>query len=743
MNDRQVPLDDAIGKARELARDVALGPITPEAFEQAREGLPPHQVECWKAFVEIFTTLVRDQDDQRRAEWIDVLRGEIRTAIADPKKLFLSLVKHVTRQFEAQVDGWRDELDPFAAWDHRCRGYLTFPGEYPFFHLHLVLCIDPATWCMEVDTLPALDLMDGALDHYTHLKENLTLFEELLRIAPQVFDENGQWGSSRSVVALLLVHHVLRIDSSEIWLRDAFRIVLERPDGKYIAFAFLAYLAHKELIADQRYWGQKDEPERIAFKVLAELLGAKFSVKDAHDVWNAAEAVAKAKHERENSRRVLKENDGVPRIADDRGEGVRTLRGEGLPLLFGTAIMLGEKTAQAEAAAFWSWFEELLVGKDKSLSTARYDNASPKVIHRFGALLACLPDPEKAFRTIYGKLEPQRRRRIFSHRYEGYDDNIGSMLLLDIGPYAALYWRTRDANAEVEPLFWCGYDAARRLWLTALQRFNKEERQLVCSFFAFMPHVFGEDIEKILEKALSLIANDSWMVCSAGSLLLRNGIAAERLIPLIRSAGVDLDTALRDAHQWATLTENQSIPRAHQTENEDFPRAFEELVRALGMALSIVGIGESEPALSQLKHAFALGIPWGLRLLQRLEDDRFTPQRLIPLDEKGAIWLLYVALPANVAAQFGISSEIQILAMHGDVGEDELQMIAQDPEGDANLDRDLVVVAGDQPELAKKLPRLAGRWERRIPWSVAEDEHEYLTSALREHLPTLAHAPKG
>ncbi|MDC3959977.1 hypothetical protein [Polyangium jinanense] len=741
---------EAIERARELAREVALGAAQPEALERAHEGLPSRQVECWRAFKETFATLVRE-DEQRCSTWNTVLREKIKTAIADPKKLFLSSSKHEIRQFDAQVDGWKYELDPLAAWDRRCRGYVAFRGEYPFFHLHLLLCIDPAAWCVEVDTLPALDLMDGALFHYTHLKENPEQIEALLRLAPRVFEEDGRWASSRSVVALLLTHHLLHIDSSEVWLRDAFRVLLERPDGKYIAFAFLGHLAHKELIADQRFGGHKDEPERKAFKVLAELLATRFSVKDARDAWTAAEAVAKEKHKREKARRVLKENDGVPRMADDRGEGARTLRGQGLPLLFGTAVMLGENPAQAEAQAFWSWFEELLVGRDKGLSMARRDNGSTEqLIRRFGALLACLPDPEKAFRSIYRNLEPQRRRTTFSHRYEGHDDDIGSMLLLDIGPYAALYWCKRDANAGGEPLFWCGYEAARRLWLTSLQRFSKEKRKLVCSFFAFLPHIFGENLEEALQRALPPIANDASMVCSAGSLLFRNGVAPERLRPLIRQAGVDLEVALRDAYQWATLTENNSIPRSIDTQNEDFPRTFEDLVRALGMALSIEEIGEQsegksskEPALTRQRRAFALGIAWGSRLLQRLDEERCTPRRLLSLDATGSMWLLQVALPPNVSKQLGISQEIRILAVHGDVRGRDLRMVMRDPEGDANVDPDLLVVASDQPELAKKLPWLAGSWGQRVPWSLAEDEYSYLTSALREHLPTFARGPKG
>lgn len=742
MKERKGPPPEAIERAIELAREVALGSPGAEPLEHAHNALPPHQVECWKAFEETFAALARS-DDARRHAWASILRREVRAALADPQKVLFSSNKHDLRMFEAQIWGWKDEIDPLAAW--RRRGYVHIDGRYPFYHLHLLLLIDPAAWCSEIDALPALDLMDWAFFSYTHLKEEPERIEDLLRIAPTVFEKDGRWVASRSVLALLLTDYIPRAAPSEAWMRQAFKILIERRDGKYIAFAYLGRLANHVLIGHRRFLDETIS-EQQAFKILAETLAsAGFGVRDARDVWAAAEEVAKEKHEQEKARPLLKERQGKPKIPDDRGEGARTLRSQGFPLLFGAAVMLGESPQQAEAEAFWRFFEELLLGRDPELSLARqHGPAREEVPARFGRLLSRLPDPGATFREIYRKLEPQRRRTGFSHLYEGYDDDIGSMLLIDIGCHAALYWHKREAAEAATTaacaLFWWIDEAARRLWLTSRHGWNKEKRKIVCQSFAFMPYLFGEHIEVALRRALPPIANDPWMVCAAGSLLFRNGIAPERLVPLMRGAGVDLEMALRDAYQWATLTEDKSIPKSVSEHNEDFPPTFEELVRALGLALSIVESHEKEAPLKSeatlQRRAFSLGIPWAATLLQRLAEERCVPRRLVPLDAKGTTWLMQASIPLELQDRFGISPEIRILAVHGDVRGRDLRAALQDPEGAANIDPDLLVVAGDQPELAKKLSWLAGPWGQRIPWAPAEDEYAHLSSVLREHLPS-------
>jgi hypothetical protein len=591
-------------------------------LERAHAALAHGHAERWEAFYDGFAALVRADEERRRA-WVAVLLEEVAKAIADPAALLFSPGKHHVRILKAQMHGWASVLDPLAAWDRRCRADINFRGKQPFFHLSLLLCVDPVAWCSAVNTLPLLDMMDAALVHYTHLKEDRALIEELLAIAPPVFDAEGKWDKSRSVVALLLtqriIHHassqhqalsarvhtmlerndpglgsaqqaLAQAESEELpaWLRKVFGILLARSDGKYIALRFLAYLTREELLGDGRFPRQTWRAEQHAFHVLAEVLtSAGLGVRDARDAWSAAEAIAQQKHERETKRRLIRRG-STRKVEEDPGEGAQKLHGEGFPLLLGAALMLGQAPAQEERVAFWGFFERLLVERDTGLSLALRDSTHIDAPRRIGFLLSMLPDPGATFRQTYIRLEPQRRRSMREYTYEGFDHDLGSVLLLRVGLDAIVQWlgqaQPSMAVAQARELFWWIYEAARRLWLTA-QHDLEEKRELVCLCFAFMPIVFADELGKALRRAIPPIANDAWMVSAAGYLLSRNGVTPQRLGPLLREAGADLEAALRDAYQWAKLTEDTSIPRPISEQNPDFPTDFEDFARALNLSL--------------------------------------------------------------------------------------------------------------------------------------------------------------
>ncbi len=308
-----------------------------------------------------------------------------------------------------------------------------------------------------------------------------------------------------------------------------------------------------------------------------------------------------------------------------------------------------------------------------------------------------------------------------------------------MGLNAVVNWahRTQESGGDVQAaheLFWWIYDAARRLWLTAGHDLERRKQTLVPLCFAFMPELFGSSLPDALRRAVPPIANEPWMVCSAGWFLWANGIEPERLVSLLRDAGADLRGSLRDAFQWAKLTESEEQRRTLR-ENPEFPANLEELARALNLKLDEPEAIEPPPATERTRRRDELSsrIPWGAALLRRLDEEGLSLQQIIPHDAN--TWLVQATVPPALRDRFGLSPEIRILVLHGQVRGRDLRMAMQEPAGAASVDPDLIVIASDQPELARRLPRLAGPWGQRIPWPPIDGQFAPLADTLREHLP--------
>jgi hypothetical protein len=676
------------------------------------------------------------------------------------------------RQIDARVRAWREEIDPFSVWSQRHEDHGWYEGHQPFFYLSLLLLVDPTAWCGAVDGLPTPGVMKAALSAYTQVAEDPDCIETLLRVAPPVFDAQGQWVASRSVIALLVAQkiiahaHVLwealssqvrlssgaertvaerelrALEGEELpaWMQRAFHVLLERPDGRYIAIGLLGHLGRIELLGQRRFPGGEWSPEQQAFHRLAEALAsASVQVRDVRDMWLAAMAALEEKQRQSKAQRAIV---GIPdhRIAEDQGEGARMLRGEGLPLLLGAAVMLGsDPMSSAEVEAFWRWFEELLVGRDPGLSLVQHGSSIVNVPQRFGFLLSRAPDPGALFRATYTKLEPQRRRALFAYRYEDYDHDLGSVLLLRVGINAAANWGGQEPGdpAQARELFWWLYEAARRLWLTARDDLDRKKQELIPVSFAFMTILFPESLGEALRRAVPPIANDAWVLSGAGWCLWRNGVTPERLVALMREAGADIESALRDAHQWGKLTAARSTPSLAGQENHEFPASFDALARALGISVDEEQAAEAPPQTEQARRhsEIARSIPWGDALLRRLDEDGCELRHLEPLDATQAVWSLQAALPTALRERFGLSAEVRVLIVHGQVRGRYLRDVQQEPRDTALVDPDLILVASDQPELRDRLPLLAGPWGQRVPWPPADDYFAPLSDALREYLP--------
>ncbi|WP_044239208.1 hypothetical protein [Chondromyces apiculatus] len=557
-------------------------------LEQAEDTLKTQPWGLRHAFHDAFVAAARETPE-RQAAWSRALeeafadaRGALVTGLTD---------KMDRREVEGASQAWREESDPFSVWG-RWAPEVYFDRSY-IWHWGAVLTrVQPVEGLRALETLPYPALINEVL--VLQCREDRELIEELIVASPPVFDEQGDWGPERSVAALLVVnliaahmnalHDALSratrtsgnkreqpgadatlkgFEERELpnWITRVFGLLLRRSDGLRIALGYLGYLVRTTLLGrEQQYgsterWGAHESTLGGLVKVLRD---AGVSVAQVREAWCAAEELAMHK-ETEDAKRNRVHPRSSGRRGEREGEGARTLRANGFPLLCGAAVMLGgDPTSDAEILLFWSWFEELLQGRDPGLSLVIQGRSLMEVLQHFGFLLAKLPDPGALVRVAYAKLEPQRRRARFAFYYDERCHDLESVILLRVALSAASYWLDREKPGEqadaARSLFMWIYERARALWLTAVLDSGQSTRELVTSCFAWVPLLFGESRGEAFKQIIPPLANDACMLVDACVNVRLNGIEAEKLRVLVADAGADLDAALRDVYQWSELT---------------------------------------------------------------------------------------------------------------------------------------------------------------------------------------------
>lgn len=750
---------DEIAKAQRSARVVAEGPADKALLDAAWEALEEKHRNTWREFYDAFVEAVREVPE-RQAAWADVFE---RAFIAARDTLGSSaMLKEDEDALRSAVDGWKDECDPFSVWDGRHYVHL-FRDEIDEC-TRLLLEVDPRRAVHAVDTLPYPALASELL--VAEALEDRDLIEALVRVAPPAFDEHGAWLPSRSVSALLVTNLITRhaealesalayrarasLDAPEkarveaelqdvqqqelpIWMQGAFGIVLQRPDGLRIALGYLGHLSREVLLGRGLSPVGKDEWNvyAAALAALAQVLrDAGIRVAQVREVWLAAEKVAIEKKAQDAKRRRVGRRSSKSELGDE-AEGARSLHAEGLPLLLGAAVLLGNTPeSPTELETFWSWFDELLDGRDPGLSLITHGRSLGEVPQRFGFLISRLPNPADRLRKTYEKLEPQRRRALYGHRYDDHHEDLESIVLLRVAFNAATNWQDRvkgtpEVEAAREFFFWI-YEAARRLWLTAYIDAQHHKENLVTVCFAAMPFLFGDTLGDALKRALPPIANDARMLTEACAYLQLNGISATNLPKLVAQAGADLVAAIEDVFQWSQLTGRK----------EDFPPHLQQLAIDMELDLNQPKRAPDSERTREFREEFVAIIPWGAALLRRLEMDGCSGIRTVPLNQQGHTWVVQATLAPDVRERFGLAPDIRILASQEMPRGKDIRRAAEETAHFSDVDPDLLLVASALPALSQKLPRLAGPWGQRVPWVFTQDRFYPLTELLAVHLPT-------
>jgi hypothetical protein len=750
---------EQIEEARALGRAVAKGPPEPALLEEAKSSLDRNRSTCSQVFYDEFISAVRELPE-RRAAWTRALSESF--SVARETIMTDLFGKSDKPQLDGASRDWEQEKDPFSVWGRQAP-YVSYRNGTIWYATQLLIRVHPGTGLRALDTLPYPELMDEVLHLY--FGDDRDLIEELIKVAPPLFDEHGAWRPERSVAALLVtdlvtthakkLHETLastvpsrgvenlssaaedalkHVDERELqpWMERAFGLLLERPDGLRIAVGYLGYLSQGQLLGGDR--PQEGESQWTAQSaaitaLVATLNRASVSVARVREAWLAAEQIAVEKSNADANRNRVRGRSSSNR-SEHEGEGPRSLHAKGLPFLLSAAALLGDAPpCEPELEVFWAWFEELLERRDPGLTLITYGNSLVKVPQRFGGLLSRLPFPDTRLRAAYEKLEPQRRRALFAYSYEGVHPDLESVVLLRIGLNTAASWLARvekgtQADAARELFFWI-YSAARRLWLTAVLDTGKTKQQLVTACFAFMPLLFGDTLGDALKKAIPAISSDARMLVEACANLQHNGVGAANLLAHITDTDADLIAALHDVHQWSELTGSK----------EDFPEHLQKLATELGIDFARPAVAPDSERTRRLREAFAEAIPWGRALLSRFEADGCSGLRAVPLDQPGNSWVLQITVPKALRDRFGLSPDLRILAVNGQVRGPDLRRAMEEPEGIAEVDPDLLLIASPSQGLRNKLSRLAGPWGQRVPWSLTDDHFMPLADCLQEHLP--------
>lgn len=732
------PGEEKLEKARAHARALAQSVPNSTTFDEVMEGQEELSIPVARVFYEALVDAIRASDKTRRA-WISELRALIDEEVnqQQPRDWFV-----------AYCEEWREQANPFNVWgapfNLELRGiHYGAHSERLFFAADLLLKIDRGAWFDTLDAFPFPNFAYAALWSWSRIAEDGQLLEELLREAPPVLSPDGQWLSQRRVTALLLIPHIpthaqllfqaeeqlqarrvpidendqqleitrgendvlkrLMDDELPNWMRSAFRIVLDRPDGQAILIGYLAHLCDApKMTQPPHQWYAPSCARRI---LAEELARAGITVEMIQTVWHRSGASTMAPGET-----PLKEKPQW-KFSAEEGEGGRALTGEGGSFLYAAASILDVGPAsELEIRALWHFLEERLLHRDiifrDSISLFRHE--APNL---FAKLFARLPAPDAWLRDLYRKLEPQRRRALFSLRYEGdRDAEETSRFLIRLGLYCCTHVESWHAANPRHELFWWLYDAARRLWLTSLSRWNDDARSFLAVCFAFLPEIFGDMLPDVLSRALAPIRNDAWLVSMAGAFLWQDGVDAVEVTRIFQKAGIHLPSALRDAHQWATISESRQR-RVKPNESEFWPIA-RDLAAKLNVTLDNALPMPQRPS---LRNEFLSTVPWGRALWEALEREEHTHIRVRSLAPQ--TWLIQSTAPEALRQRFGLSPDIRILAVYGQLAGRDVRLAINEPTDADAVDPDLLVIACDHPDFAKRFAsRIPGPFCQRIPW---------------------------
>ena len=248
--------------------------------------------------------------------------------------------------------------------------------------LNWLIHVDARRGLRLCDALPFPGMMEEVFWWGYDVREDRDLIETLLAEAPAAFDGKGAWGSERSVSALLIADLIIQhaeklqravagrvwtlqapgggpdapvvaeamrlrdeVETRELpaWMRRAYGLLLQRPDGRPIALGYLAYVVGRASGEQASAHGRRMWPvyERALEALCEALVAAGVGTREVREAWQRAEEIAKEKDQRKPVTRMVRRVEEAYRN-EREGEGARILYGDGMSYLLGALRLLGD-----------------------------------------------------------------------------------------------------------------------------------------------------------------------------------------------------------------------------------------------------------------------------------------------------------------------------------------------------------------------------------------------------------------
>jgi hypothetical protein len=498
---------------------------------------------------------------EHREAWIQFLA----TA---PSDLVMSRSPETEPTSVQMASAWTQRRDPFAIFDVDYRRYRSSRGmvaDWVRRRMSLLLSLSPVAWMRALDELPLPTLMWEAVA-LSQLRSNPPPIQHLIVNAPAVFDTDGAW--TGSVAALLVsdlvadqlhaIHGAVRgateafgtpaaaeratrakqklqqLERDELlaWATSAYTPLLHRPDGEAIAFELLARLCRTEILGEWNHQRNAWSANQTALSGMARaLVDRRVPLPRLEAWWKEREGDAARRHDAA----------GKPR---DLSAAAPALFAEGLSYLIGAIHVLHARHPNPrealgdDAALLWTWAEQLFLGRDPGLALLPHAR-SQAGIEWLGYLLAAQHQPGEAWRSIYARLAPQRRRHarcMFEPLHGSHD--LGFVALLGL-----IGWNESAPAAERPDILRFYRDlqeTAWQLYLTAPSVDRRQEARLASECFAPARSLFGEGLGDFLIETLGPLANDPVMVRNICRVLRRNQVANEVIDRVCERLAIDL-----------------------------------------------------------------------------------------------------------------------------------------------------------------------------------------------------------
>jgi len=512
--------------------------------------------------------------NEARENWVALL-SDVSTEISTYFSLHDSTDQTEMKSEKAE---WHETDNPFYVWDSQ-------PGFYndkliPFIKLEILYQLDFKAWIELLEKLPLPRVKELALT-YSDLEQDHQAILKLIKESSPVFDQHGKWTGQRKTAALYGVmaafgfaenifkaavkddpDRLKDLKEREIpkWFHNAFEVVLQRPDGKFISAGFIALLVRQyigELIREhergqEREWSLTE----CAIDILAEKLAEKCDTWELmQNAWKIQEeSIGDNKSEDSEIKRLLEQ--GLPVLQGDSMQYYLSalLINESLSIRdneHGTDDDSGEESAQIQK--LWNWFTDLIKKRDPFIDyvcNPHLPGGLNWISYNIGRILAQTQDPLKKFPEAWKLLQYQRNRVLHQMPSNDITACYPSQLLIRVG-IGAILWAVDNPEKSMgsdsaKKLWSVLFDSAYHIWSMKKIDLNSSSLRVLEQCVGVAPLLFKEEVKIPVGHLVKYFKTDSRMICSAVWLLWKNGLAIERVDSLFHELKVSIRDSLEE-----------------------------------------------------------------------------------------------------------------------------------------------------------------------------------------------------